>query len=185
MDPAVAARAGSQVLRLWRRRLKLESGVGKRKMEVRDVETVTQESSISLRHMCIQTGDGGAPLFFKWNRLTTQPRVRLHRTTCGFETFVCCHMIAIIVTVSASIQPRNYRLSVTGVIKIWSLPKFDDWDVILLSVFIAPCQSLQLISVPGSLSLDPVVESWFMGRRESIDHGMRGTREGHPENSET
>lgn len=23
-----------------------------------------------------------------------------------------------------------------------------------------------------------------MGRRESIDHGMRGTREGHPENSE-
>lgn len=94
-------------------------GVGKRKMEVRDVgDSNTGVLYFTLRHMCIQTGDGGAPLFFKWNRLTTQPRVRLHRTTCGFETFVCCHMIAIIVTVSASIQPRNYRLSVTGVIKI-------------------------------------------------------------------
>lgn len=62
----MAAGLGPRSSGCERRRLKLESGVGKRKMEVRDVgDSNTGVLYFTLRHMCIQTGDGGAPLFFK------------------------------------------------------------------------------------------------------------------------
>lgn len=53
-----------------------------------------------------------------------------------FDTFIYCSMIATVSIISNFITLHNYHLFlVAGIIKFWSLSKFDDYNTILLPMF--------------------------------------------------